>query len=91
MKYQDSYKIWKLKFFWPLFTAISLYFDVLMNVVILVFAIYYSISFIWLIFLIVYAIQTWLMQVNHRTYRKKVLNRFLSSQQGKEDAYTYSK
>ena len=61
-----------------------------MNVVILAFAIYYSISFIWLVFLIVYAIQTWLMQVNHRTYRKQVINKFLNSLQGKDDLYTDS-
>jgi hypothetical protein len=58
MKYQDAFKVMKLKFFWPFFTAISLYFDVLMNVAILAFALYYSISVIWLVFLIVYAIQT---------------------------------
>jgi hypothetical protein len=61
-----------------------------MNVVILAFAIYYSISFIWLVFLIVYAIQTWLMQVNHRTYRKQVINKFLNSVQGKDDIFTDS-
>ena len=56
MKYQDSYKIWKMKFFWHFFTAVSLYFDVMMNVAILAFALYYSISAIWFVFLCVYAV-----------------------------------
>jgi len=76
MRYQTAYKIWKIKVVWPFFTFVANYFDVLMNIAIFCFAIYTSIAIIWFIFLVVYAIQTWQMQINHRTYRKQVIEKY---------------
>jgi hypothetical protein len=91
MRYQDSYKIWKMKYFWPFFTLSALYFDVFLNVAIFALAIYTGIAVIWLVFLVIYAIQTWQMQINHRTYRKQVIQKYYATfARGMENQLTYS-
>ena len=48
----------------------------MMNAAILGFALYYSISAIWLVFLGIYAVQIFLIQRVHRSYRKKIIEKF---------------
>jgi len=54
-----------------------MYYDVMMNAAILGFALYYSISVIWLVFLGIYAFQMFLIQRVHRSYRKKIISKFM--------------
>jgi hypothetical protein len=68
-----------MKYFWPFFTLSALYFDVFLNVAIFALAIYTGIAVIWLVFLVIYAIQTWQMQINHRTYRKQVIQKYYAT------------
>lgn len=89
MRYQDPFKIWKLKFFWPVFNFTALYFDVLLNTAIFAFAIYTGLAVIWFIFLVGYAFQTWKMQINHRSYRKQVITSYEASIVGQDNNYTY--
>lgn len=91
MKYQDAFKVWKFKFFWPFYTLVSRYFNVLMNVAILIYALKFNISVIWLVFLVVYAIQTVLMQVDHRKFRKQSISKYITPRWDNDDLYTNSK
>jgi hypothetical protein len=91
MKYQEAFKVWKFKFCWPFYTFVSRYFNVLMNVAILIYALKYNISVIWLVFLVVYAVQTVWMQVDHRTFRKQSISKYITPRSFRDDLYTDSK
>ena len=54
MQYKLSYLLWKVQVVWPVFDAVALYFNLILSSVILVFALYFQIAFIWFIYLLIF-------------------------------------
>lgn len=77
MQYKATYIIWKCKKAWPVLDVLSLNFGLIFMVFILYCALYYTIAAIWVIFLLIFVLQTWWVQRIHRNDIKGKVDNFL--------------
>lgn len=76
MQYRTSYLLWKMQWAWPFFEYVSIWFNYGLCFFILCCALYYSIAVIWLVWLIIFMMQSWKTQRVHMNYQKEQVSRF---------------
>lgn len=65
MQYKLSYLLWKAKMLWPVCNVISLYFNLIVALAILAFALYFQLALLWLLYIVIYLVQTWRVHSSH--------------------------
>ena len=76
MKYKLSYLAYKLAFIWGFLDFIASYFNLMLNLAVVAFAIYTQVSLFYGVCLLFFAIQSLLLSSNSNTYRRKMRKEF---------------
>lgn len=78
MKYKVSYFVYKMKAIWPVLDKIAAYFYFIVNITVLVFALYFQIAIFWAIALTIYMISQFFNWRTNFKYRQEERQCFYS-------------
>jgi len=76
MKYKQSYLAYKLTLLWPILDFLASYFNLVLNISVIAFAIYTQVSIFFGVALLFFAIQSLLLSSSNTDYRRKMRKEF---------------
>ena len=74
MKFKISYTVYKLKPIWPILSFLADYFYLILATSVLLFALYFSLSLVWGVYLLIFMLQSLITSrkyFNHRNTEQK--------------------
>ena len=89
MKYKQSYLAYKLRFCWPFIDILASYFNLVLNVAVIAFALYHQISVFYCVCLFFMVLQSLTLSQHNRAYRAKKRKQFTAQAQREMDALAF--